>query len=406
MQRMRLFTSDNKASVAILFAISLMPVLLAVGSAVDFTVAQNTKTKLQAIVDAAALGGLRSRGSEALAAENIFDSQSTIGNVERSFILRGDTLEAVARTQVPTTFMKLVGISTVQVEVTARSLRTTSNAASAGQPCIIALAPTARQALLVNSNARIDAPDCEVHVRSTASPAAIFNAGTTLKLKRFCLQGTNIIKNTSNPMPIELGCPAATDPYVDALPNPVVGACSNTRSVFDPPPRGAPHVMPAGSVWCNLTFNGSPRVVFQPGLHIIKGRMIINAGAVVEGAGVTFFFPDTGSEIRFNGRLTSRLTAPTTGPYANILMFEPSPGPTTGTSTVQYVFNSSVSEEISGLIYLPRRNLTWNSTSTVIGSKVQIVGNTIIFNALDWRLSTPTLPGRGSPAVDMVRLVQ
>jgi hypothetical protein len=404
MHWLRRLQSDNSASVALLFSGSLLAVSLTVGAAVDFTVAQNAKAKLQSILDASVLGGLRSRGAEALAAENLFNAQNTIAGVEHSFALKGDTLEGSAHAHVPTTFMKLAGISSLRVEAAAKALRTMSGTPAGGSPCIIALAPSAKQALLVNSGAKIDAPDCEVHVRSTASPAAIFNAGTTLKLKRFCIQGTSIIKNTSNPLPIETGCAAAADPYVDALPKPVVGACTNTKSVYDPPSGGAPHVMPAGSVWCNLTFNGSPRVLFQPGLHIIKGRMIINSGAVVEGAGVTFFFPDTGSEIRFNGALTSRLSAPASGPYANILMFEPSPG--TATSRVQYVFNSSVSEEISGLIYLPRRNLTWNSTSTVIGSKVQIVGNTIIFNTLNWRLSTPTLPGGGSPASDSVRLVQ
>lgn len=400
------FVTDTRASVALLFAAAAVPLLLTVGAAVDFTTAQNAKTQLQAVVDAAVLGGLRSRGAEALTAENVFDAQNVVAGVERSFQLTGDTLEARASTQVPTTFMKLAGISSIRVEAYAKAMRSATTTAPGGRPCILALAASAKQALLVNSGANIQAPDCEVHVRSTASPAAIFNAGTTLNLRKFCIQGSNITKNTSNPIPIELACAASADPYVDALPNPAVGSCTNTRQVYDPPSGGAAHVMPGGSVWCNLTFNGSPRIVFQPGLHIIKGRMVVNSGAVIEGTGVTFFFPDTGSEIRFNGALTSKLSAPTSGTYANILMFEPSPGPLTGTSTVQYVFNSSVSEEISGLLYLPRRDLTWNSTSTVVGSRVQIVGNTIIFNALNWRLSTPTLPGTATSSSTSVRLVQ
>src|SRR5690606_34286181 len=155
------------------------------------------------------------------------------------------------------------------------------------------------QALLINSGAKINAPDCEVHVRSTASPAAIFNAGTTLNLKTFCIQGTNIIKNTSNSLPIQTGCAAASDPYAGKLPKPAVGTCTNSKSVYDPPASGGFHSMAGGSVWCDVTFNGSPRIIFQPGLHIIKGRMIINANSIIEGSGVTFYFPDTNSEIRF-----------------------------------------------------------------------------------------------------------
>ncbi len=38
-------------------------------------------------------------------------------------------------------------------------------------------------------------PDCEIHVRSTANPAAIFNAGTSLDVKKVCVKGANAIQN-------------------------------------------------------------------------------------------------------------------------------------------------------------------------------------------------------------------
>ncbi len=66
-------------------------------------------------------------------------------------------------------------------------------------------------------------------------------------------------------------------------------------------------------VHCDTGFNGSPTITFKPGLHIIKGRMIINSGATVNAAGVTFYFPDVNSEIRANGGLTFTASAPTTG---------------------------------------------------------------------------------------------
>lgn len=396
------FRRSTGGNIAITFGIAALPLLATVGAGVDYSRISQQRTELQSELDAAVLAGARSTGTEIATASSHFRSQSGVSGATASFAVNGSQVTGTATATIPTTFMAVVGTRSVDITATATALRTQTAGTTTSLPCIFALAPNTSQALLVNSGAKINAPDCEVHVRSTASPAAIFNAGTTLNLKTFCIQGTNIIKNTSSPLPIQTGCAAAADPYAGKLPTPSVGACSNTKQVYDPPAGSGSHTMPAGSVWCDLTFNGSPRIVFQPGLHIIKGRMIINANATIEGTGVTFYFPDTNSEIRFNGGITSKLTAPTSGTYANILMFEPS----TSTNTVQYVFNSSVSEEISGLIYLPRRDVTWNSTSTINGSKVQIVTNTIIFNNLDWRLSTNTALNPTTSGSVSVRLIR
>ncbi len=128
------FVTDTRASVALLFAAAALPILLTVGAAVDFSVAQNSKTQLQALADAAVLGGLRSRGAEALTAQNAFDAQNVMAGVQRSFQLTGDTLEARASMQVPTTFMKLAGIPSISVEVYAKALRSATTATPSGHP--------------------------------------------------------------------------------------------------------------------------------------------------------------------------------------------------------------------------------------------------------------------------------
>ncbi len=396
------FLTSTGGNIGLGLAVAAVPMVTALGASVDYGRLSHHRSELQAVLDASVLAGARVSGKEVATASGFFSSQSTTPGGSASFTLSGTEVVGTATATIPLSFGGLLGMRSMTIAARATATRPTPATPSTAVPCIMALAPAASQALLVNSGARIDASECEVQVRSTASPAAIFNAGPTLGLKKFCIEGTNIIKNTSDALPIQTGCSTIPDPYAGKLPSPTVGACSNVRQVYDPPPGGGSHTMPAGSVWCDLTFNGSPRIVFQPGLHIIKGRMIINANSVIEGNGVTFFFPDTNSEIRVNGGVTSTLSAPTSGTYANILMFEP----TTSASTTQYVFNSSVSEEISGLIYLPRRDITYNSTSTLNGSKIQIVSNTIIFNALNWKLSPNAAFSSGATAGSSIRLTR
>ncbi|WP_439573824.1 pilus assembly protein TadG-related protein [Phreatobacter sp.] len=396
---------DRSGNVAVVFAIAALPLLAAVGAGVDYSRSSGLQARMQASLDASLLAGLRVKGQETATARQTFSANfSTPGEAAptATYNLNGNTLNGTAEVMHENVFGGVLHARTTLIRVQGSAIRTASSETAAAGPCLYVLDPKASQSLLVNSGAKLNAPDCEVHVHSKQNPAAIFNAGTTLNVRRFCIAGTNIIKNTSASLPIELGCAAQPDPFAGKLPTPTAGNCSNTKQVYDPPQSGT-HVMAAGSTWCSVIFNGSPKIVFQPGLHIIKGSMIINSGSTVTAEGVTFFFVDTGAGIQFNGGITAVMTAPTSGTHANILMFEPSGG----TNRSSFVFNSSVSETISGLIDLPNRNVTYNATSNIVGSKVTMVFNTLILNQLDWKLAPGTSPlGTGAGTPTQVRLTQ
>jgi hypothetical protein len=111
------------------------------------------------------------------------------------------------------------------------------------------------------------------------------------------------------------------------------------------------------------------------------------------GTGVTFYFADT-SLIQFNSGISANLSAPTTGTYADILMFEAS-----GLSKSNFVFNDSVSNRLQGLIYLPSRNVTFNAKSQLATDKATLVFNTLILNQTTWNLdvaTAKTISGSGS----------
>ena len=49
-----------------------------------------------------------------------------------------------------------------------------------------------------------------------------------------------------------------------------------------------------------------------------------------------------------------------------------------------------MSENLSGLIYLPSRDITFNSTSNLSTPQVTVVANTAIFDTMNWSLSPST----------------
>ncbi|WP_247549611.1 pilus assembly protein TadG-related protein [Bradyrhizobium sp. 138] len=54
---LRAFGRDNRANIAVLFALALVPILGFIGAAIDYTIANKQRTKLQQALDLALLAG-------------------------------------------------------------------------------------------------------------------------------------------------------------------------------------------------------------------------------------------------------------------------------------------------------------------------------------------------------------
>jgi hypothetical protein len=102
--------------------------------------------------------------------------------------------------------------------------------------------------------------------------------------------------------------------------------------------------------------------------------------------------------VQFNSGVTVSLTAPTSGTYANVLMFEPD-----GLSTSSFAIDgaSSSGHALQGLVYLPSRNITFNSTYSGTADAFTLVVNQLIFDSNSgktWSI-TPASGGGGSGAI-------
>jgi hypothetical protein len=133
--------------------------------------------------------------------------------------------------------------------------------------------------------------------------------------------------------------------------------------------------------------------------------MIINSGSTVVAEGVTFYFPDTDSEIRANGNLSFTASAPTSGTYKGILMFEKTSDTANNARKQQYIFNGSNGETLKGVIHLPNRDVTYNSTTNQT-NLITLVVNTMIMNSSNWKIEPYTGAAGGSGSeITSVRLV-
>ena len=95
---------------------------------------------------------------------------------------------------------------------------------------------------------------------------------------------------------------------------------------------------------------------------------------------MTFYFADS-SHLQFNSAVAADVTSPTSGPYAGVSMFEaanlpPSP----------FVFDDSQDMNLDGLIYLPSRDMTFNSGSHLTNKRMTLVAKTLILDKTNWNL--------------------
>jgi len=368
-------------------AIALVALVAAVGAAVDLAQVLRAQEILQGALDQATIRAAVTTGSDYVEAgratltANLADTNIAEKDLGSSFIRNSDgSVSGSATVTVPLSFMGIVGKNDTSVGVAAKATPKTSTTAAAGTVCIL-LTSKNSQALLANSGATVNASDCEIHVQSSASGAAVFNAGTTINAKKICIKSASIIDNGGTHPNLEKSCSPASDPYAATLPAVTVGSCTyNSRNIDT-----ATYTFQPGVHCGGVNFNNSKTVAtFSPGLYIIKGGDW-NIQGTLQGTDVTFYFADT-SKFQFNSGAGTYLKAPTTGTYANILMYE-----TTANSSVsQWPWNDSPGHELSGLIHLPSRQLTMNSGMTASLDKVTLVADSLILNQTTWNLSPDT----------------
>jgi Flp pilus assembly protein TadG len=391
------FLYDRSASAAPVFVLALVPLIGAVGVSIEYSKATQLRTSIQAVLDASVLAGVPQNGAaqQTATASAYFSAHASnrwgslpvaTFSVDANGKLTGSAT-AVAKTA----FLGIFGIQSVPIGVTSVAASgATSNV------CILLTDPTQSQSLLVNSGANLNAPNCEVHVRSTASNAAIFNS--TLNVKRVCVAGSSVLINGGVTPPVQTNCPAISDPFANSLPPVSVGACTYNGQTYNP---GTVTINPG--VYCGWTnFNGSGTLTLNPGLYVVKnGGMQFNSGWTVNGTGVTFYLVDQNATLTFNGNVNYQLSPPTSGTYANILVFEPA-----GLANTALPINGTSGSNLSGLVYLPSRNVTINAVSNVTADKVTMVFANLILNQLNWTVDAANIAMTTSSGGQNVRLVQ
>jgi Flp pilus assembly protein TadG len=371
------FFLNESGSVPMMFGLSLVPMIVGAGMAVEYSNISTTKTRLQAAIDTAVLAAAKlpvdARDSEAVRFFKANYAEPTTGltfTTDSSGNFKG-----TANASVPKSFTNLLPTSSQAITVSAQARPAT---AQVGPVCFLVLDPVGSAALTVNAGALINAPHCEMHVKSTSNPAAVFNSTTTFNFYRTCIQSAHATVNASTVNNLVKNCPTATDPYEGNIPTPASSVCDFTGVVYN----ALNSVTLNPGVYCgNTVFNAVNTITFNPGTYVIKGgNWTFNTG-ILKGSGVSFYFADS-SRMVFNAVTEADLTAPVNGAYKGFLFLE-----APGLAKTNLVFNAATKTKMEGIVYLPSRNLTLNSTNILAEAKTNFVVNRAVMNSFNMNLT-------------------
>ncbi len=249
---------------------------------------------------------------------------------------------------------------------------------------ILVLDPTGIGALTRTGNNTIAVTNGDIVIDSSSTSAGKFSGNGSVSANNIDVTGK--LSNSGGKVvgTVVTGSPALADPLA-ALPQPTAPPTKFTNTSIN----GKTVTLSPGTYVNGITISGNSNVTLQPGLYYLQGGGFhVQGNSKISGAGVTIFNAPVKSTdaINFAGNTTLTLSAPASGIYQGIVIFQ------SRTSNVPLTFAAS-SMKLTGEVYAAGAllSISGNVSDSANGNGTTIPGALIVRDL--------TLNGNGSLSV-------
>lgn len=391
---------DQRGSMYMLTAFAL-PVLVGFGGmGIDVAMWYAERRTTQSIADASAVaatyeemkGGNLTAMTAAARDEAIRNGYEDIP--ENTFTVAISTVTAVAATSVPV--VDILVRREVPVYLLGWFLQSNPHVAAVstgglrnlGTNCVIALHDTAPRSIEFLGSANADI-GCGVATNSNSSEAlyvgglATLNANPAQAYGDIVIGGSGTLNSVLPPMPFS---PKVADPFAGRIFPPVSVACDFNGLAVGSNQTIGPSVVGGSVRICGkLTVLPSATLTLQPGTYYIDSGNILLQGDIV-GVGVTLVLtgptPESVGTIDIRAQAAVNLTAPTTGPFESIAIYQDRMADDSGSNKL----NGGSDMTIIGAVYTRSKLLEYSGGSDIdgctvlIADQVKFIGDTYIKN--------------------------
>jgi Flp pilus assembly protein TadG len=406
----RVIREENGQTVVLMGVIMGLLMTAFVALAIDVGVLYHAKRQVQTAADAAAITAAAQYSkndvtgtalqADALAAAEMQSGINSATVIVPSPVVSTTNKDVIVTVNQPTTTFFLgsfiPSLRTINVTATAEARLTVP--VSSGNSC-----DYGNSVVVSGGGTLASSPDCGISAGgtpATGSPAGTITVSGSGEIDACSVNATSTIGTSGGSGSIILqstsgmNCATSTSPNMASIPDPLVNTVPNPMAAgtgfsasdctaVAPPNNGGssytlgPGITSAASAGTttyaptmNLTVSGQPvsavcypsitignndTTTLNPGLYIINGgTLTLGGGDNITASGVTFYLT-AGATLEFANNVNGTLSAPTTGPYANMLFYGDS------TVTSQALFAGGASGGFVGSIYFPAAPLTFNN---------------------------------------------
>ena len=412
--------ADQRGNALALVAATTPLMVGAAAMAVDTINLTLAKRQLQRAADSAALAGayalVQSKPVNASVTHDLaFNNRATqtsapvIENAPTTGAYAGNPLavRVVLTSQQRQPFMSFFSSTapTVQTAATAAIIY-------AGKFCMVSLETGTVTGITFSGSTTVNL-GCGVAANARSANAITAGGSSTVVASPIAAVG-GVPSSTSYVQPTILMpySPPQTDPYAD-LPVPTVPTSPTCQPELKVQPNDAPSTLSVdgSGVYCFRGMDIKGTLTLPAGVYYIDGRSAsFGSQANVTGTGVTFILtsstaagdPSSVATLDMHGGAVLDITAPTTGTYAGILMYQ-DPRAVAGTAVT---INGNTASHYQGGFYFPRSDVTFNGNTGMRTECMQLVARRLTFSG-NSNISNVCPANSGSDAFDatFVRLV-
>ena len=270
----------------------------------------------------------------------------------------------------------------------APAIRATATAASVpghDQYCVISLETSASKTGITGTGNSAVEMDCGGISNSPSTNSAAANGSASMTMSVIASVGG--IQQSNN---WHVG---KYDPYITAMPDPFASVTPDPAAMNCKPGNATQSALNENTNMATNTYNcfsslsvGSNRTLTLPaGVYYINGGDVNIQGAI-SGTGVTIVLTNkdptstTIGTLKMNASATANLTAPTTGTYAGIAVYQDRRAVDANGSGSPNKINGNSSSTITGALYFPKQELEYNGTGTLTAVCTRFVTRRVVFS--------------------------
>lgn len=365
----------RKGNMSVMASILAVPLLISVGTVIDYGNMVRIQSQMQSALDAASMQIAKNVTSGMTDAElETFGNQVFLANLDShlsgdanpptltygGFSTDSDGTEYITADATYDYTLAIIGsvnpLSSLTMKI---AVKAKVSSASGDPACVYALSNSAARALEVGGGSDINMSGCVVASDSNASDS-IYVGGTST-ISADCAKAVGQIDATSG---LSVSCDSvrenawnSPDPFSD-IPEP-----SRPMALSSNPKNTDTTVSPGR--YSDLKLDGTKTL--EPGTYYIEGSLTIHGD--ISGTGVFIYMAD--GDLTINGNASLDLSAPTSGTYAGMLFMS------ARDNTNPMTFNGSGAAKLDGFIYSAKGDVTYSGSNTTDSTCLRIVADTI-----------------------------